>query len=321
MKEKGDEEVVWFCNPSKAAARARREKAKDVMGRELWYTIMEDSSDEEADGDEAAEEQFYFYDGGWHSHPQPQVHHPESTSNGDLSLEEVDSQGFEVGEDCSQHPKDVAYSLENSDQSVNNYNTAVIVRVCVSQSSKDVEKLDVNGASDDRYSLESVEDVPKPDGVVVKIEIPNEKESWKTMPEQVETAQEKENIKVVASEHTGTQEQQRGLHNHVDDNDVAVSCNDADMELRLKAETQTKSAVVDVDVAEEESPIDASNQVVAVSMIESMFESNEHSSGGFKHKIIRGWTRCVRRKIRGWYANIRRALTPCCINTNTETTQ
>ena len=76
MKESADEEVVWFCNPSKAAARARREQAKDAMGRELWYNIMAESSDDEADydNDEAAEEQFYFYDGGWHSSPpQPGV--------------------------------------------------------------------------------------------------------------------------------------------------------------------------------------------------------------------------------------------------------
>ena len=74
LKEKAEEEVVWFCNPSKAAAHARREKAKDAMGRELWYNIMAESSDEETDGDEAAEEQFYLYDGGWHSSPpQPGV--------------------------------------------------------------------------------------------------------------------------------------------------------------------------------------------------------------------------------------------------------
>ena len=77
MKESADEEVVWFCNPSKAAARARREQAKDAMGRELWYNIMAESSGDEADdydNDEAAEEQFYFYDGGWHSSPpQPGV--------------------------------------------------------------------------------------------------------------------------------------------------------------------------------------------------------------------------------------------------------
>ena len=62
-----EEEVVWFSNPSKQAARARREKAKDTMGRELWYNIMADSSD-----DEGAEEKFYFYEGVWHSCPQPQ---------------------------------------------------------------------------------------------------------------------------------------------------------------------------------------------------------------------------------------------------------
>ena len=94
-----EEEVVWFSNPSKQAARARREEAKDIMGRELWNTIMEDSSDDEDD------EEFYFYDGGWHNSPQqPHVHLETPIGKADSCCreEEVDSsQGFEVGEACS----------------------------------------------------------------------------------------------------------------------------------------------------------------------------------------------------------------------------
>ena len=166
--------------------------------------------------------------------PQPHVH-LENAIKEDSSPEQVDSQGFEVGEGCS--PKDVA-CLENSNHSVNNNTT------------------------------------------------------------------------------------RRGVHIiQVDDDDVAVSNDDADMEPRMK-ETQTKSTtVVEIKGAEEESPINASNHVASVSIIESVFESNrEHSSRGVQHKI-RGWTRYAGRKIRGWAANICRTLTPCCINVDTQITK
>ena len=285
-----EEEVVWFSNPSKEAARARREEAKDIMGRELWKMIMEDSSDED---DDEQEEEFYFYDGGWHSSPQPHVPHLESTIKGDSSQEKVDSQGFDVGEGCS--PKDVV-CLEDSNNSVNNHIT--VVRVCVSETKKELaDKSDVNDADGDRNGLESV----------LKIEVPNDKDSLK-MPEPVEIAQEKEK-RIVVFEHVDTQR---------DDDDVAVS-NDADMEPQITETTQTKVATL-VDIDEEGPPIDASNQVASVSIIESVFESNrEHSSGGFQHKI-RGWTRYIGRKIGGWAANICRTLTPCCIK-HTQTTK
>ena len=278
---------------------------------------MEDSSDED---DDEEDEEFYFYDGGWHSSPQPQIHLG-STIKGDSSRqEEVESQGFENGEDCS--PKEVV-SLKND-------TTETAVRVCVIETDSQLaSRSDVNDANDDvsRNGLESVEDALNSDGVIVNIEIPNDKDSWK-MPKPVGIAKEKENRMVVASlEHADTQEHQRGLHIMIQidiDDDVAVDVsNDADMEPQM-TKTQTKSDTVgEIEEAEEAvSPmVDASNQVVSnVSIMESVFESNrKHSSGGFKHKI-RGWIGYVARKIRGWAAKLRRALAPFCINAHTQTT-
>ena len=294
-----EEEVVWFSNPSKEAARARREEAKDIMGRELWSTIMEDSSDED---DDEEDEKFYFYAGGWHSSPQPQIH-LESTNKGESShQEEVDSQGCEIGEDCS--PKGMVSLEIETDKPLAN-------------------RSDVNDANDERNGLESVEDAPKSDRVVVNIEIPHDKDSSKR-PEPVEIAKEKESRMVVASlERADTQEQQRGLHIliQIDDDDVAVDVsNDADIMEPRMTETKTKSdTVVEIEEAEEAvcRMADASNQLVSVSIIESVSESSrKHSSGGFKHKI-RGWIGYVARKIRGWAAKLRQTLCPCCINAHT----
>ena len=95
---------------------------------------------------------------------------------------------------------------------------------------------------------------------------------------------------VLPLEHVETaQEQQRGAPVQIDEVNAVVVSNDHD-------ETQTQSAVVEIGEAEKESPIDAPEGVVVVS-IESVSESKEHS-GGFKQKI-RGWTAYVGRKIDG----------------------
>ena len=85
-----------FTNPSKEAARARREEAKEVMGRELWDTIMEDSSDDDDDG---PEEEFYFYDGGWHSSPRP----IKDLTQDEQNQSEKDSQASVFDEGSAKH--------------------------------------------------------------------------------------------------------------------------------------------------------------------------------------------------------------------------
>ena len=258
-KRVDEEEVVWFSNPSKEAARACREEAKDIMGRELWKAIMEDSSDD----DDKPEEEFYFYDGGWHNSPQTHVHLEGSRNKGNSSQEvdEVDYsvQGFEVGEDI--YPTGVVYH-QNSNHCLDN-NTRVTVPpvICGSETHKVLDESDANDTNDCRNNgLASVEELSKPNEVVIAVEIEmpdDDTDSLKQMPEQVEMAQGMENTMVVmALEHADiTQEEQSGrdvVHIqlfHDDSNDVAVrNDDDANMELRMTTHsTQSKSAVLDIE--------------------------------------------------------------------------
>ena len=314
--------MVWFSNPSKEAARARREEAKEIMGRELWSTIMEDSSE---DDDEEEEEEFFFYDGGWHSSPQSRHVHLEPRNEGDGSYhEEVDysQQGlsFEVDEDTYDSAKDVV-CLENSSHSANN--TTTVMPVCVSETHKSLDRSDINANESRHHGLETVEEAPPKSDEVVVVGIessPDDKDARNKLPEKVErmAAENDNTVVAVTFEQPDTQAEQSI---ELDDDDAAVSVNYANMELmRRMTEKQTKSAVVveiDMNEAEEESLVDVSNQIVAVSQIESVFESNEQL-GGFKRKIRNCWTKYVGHKIRGWSAKIRRALTPCCIDAHTQ---
>ena len=55
-EEKGAEN--WFSDPSKEAARARREPAKQHMGAELWNELMQDSDKEDDEDDQYCNDQY-----------------------------------------------------------------------------------------------------------------------------------------------------------------------------------------------------------------------------------------------------------------------
>ena len=283
-QEAEEEEVVWFSNPSKEAARVRREQAKDIMGRELWNTIMEDSSD---DDDDEQDEEFYFYGSGWHSSPQPikdlvEVNQPEK-----------DSQDFVFDAGST---KDVA-GVENINQRLRSTTEHSAVRVGDDQIktvvSKDDDPNSKNHGDNDDLGSDVGENVQEAE-VVVEVEISHDDDAQEII----------QNVDTMTAmlEHNGLKEQRNEGDNQQGHND------DAGPDLGM-AETQTANVVMKGET---------NDQVMTVS-IESVCESNQHW-GGLKYKI-RCWARYVGRKIRGWFAKIHRALlSPCCIITHTAAT-
>ena len=293
MKQEVEEEdVVWFSNPSKEAARVRREQAKDIMGRALWNTIMEDSSD---DDDDEQDEEFYFYGGGWHSSPQPIKDLVEANQPAKDSQDLVFDEGS---------AKDVV-GVENINQRTHSTTEHSAVRVGDGQIKTVVNKDDdpnsKNHGNNGDIGSDVDENVQEAE-VVVEVEISHDDDAQEII----------QNVDTMTAmlEHNGPKEQRNEGDNQQGHNDDA-----ARLDLRM-TETQTANVVMKGET--NDSPMGASNQVMAVS-IESVCESNEHL-GGFKYKI-RCWARYVGRKIRGWFAKIHRALlSPCCIITHTAAT-
>ena len=290
-----EEEVVWFSNPSKQAARARREEAKDIMGRELWNKIMEDSSDDEDDEDE----EFYFYEGGWHSSPRPikdllvEAKSPKDTSQ---------VQAF-----CEGSGKNMVGVVESINQNLHKVTEDNAVRVRADQI-KSVLNKDADPNNRNHGNVEfagfAVENVEESNVVV------DNDDDTQEITQKSDTI-----VASVLFEHKDLQEQT----NESDAENPQGHNDDADLDLRLP-ETHTANVVLKDetnDYVNDYSAMGPSHQVKIISI-----ESNEQPQlNGFKHKI-QCWIRCVGRKTRGWSAKIRRTLTACCINTHiTETTQ
>ena len=283
-KPEHEEEVVWFSNPSKEAARARREEAKDIMGRELWSKIMEDSSDEDDDGED---EKFYFYDGGWHSSPRSIKPDPLLLAEANHSAK--DPQVLEFDEGSAKTVVDVVETVNQS--LLNHYGEDPIKTV--------LNKHDPNNKNQhDNMEFGSVND---DDEEITRDVAPI--------------------VAVALFEHNGLKEQtndegddnvnQQGLHNDDDDvldldvcrNDRATDCECGVEGINKRCKRLSSNGC-----------FESSHVIISIESVCDDDEANdEHlGGGGFKHKI-RGWIRYVGRKIRGWCAKIRRTLIPCCI--------
>ena len=272
MKVVEEEEVVWFSNPSREAARARREKAKDIMGRELWKTIMEDSSD---DDDDEPDEEFYFYGGGWHSSPQPIK---DLLVEENQSAEESPAIVFDEGSG-----KNMVGAMESNNQSLLNTSEHSDARVREDQTKVVVNKDDPHNKNHSNIEFGSaVENIQESDLIVDEVEIRHNDDDAYEITQNVDT------IVDVLLEHHDPKEQT----NEDDDNQHGHN-DDADLDLRL-TETQTANVMLkDETNNESDCPMDPSSQVMVVSIESVCDESNGHL-GGFKHNI-RCWIRFVHR--------------------------
>ena len=303
-----EEEVVWFSNPSKEAARARREEAKDIMGRELWSTIMEDSSDED---DDEEDEEFYFYDGGWHSSPRP--------IKPGLLLAEVnqsatDRQVLEFADEGS--AKNVVVDVvERVNQSLLNHGEDPIKIV--------LNKHDANGTK-----FGSVDENVQGSNVPV---IVDEVEMRHNDDDVEEITRDVVPIVAVAvlfeeKHDEGDNDNEQG-HRHNDDDD------DDDVEFDLcRNDRDTDCELCGVDapnkgckrVSSNAACFESNHVIVSIESVCDDDEANDARLGGFKCHKIRAWIRYVARKIRGWAVNICRTLIPCIVastHTEPETTQ
>ena len=314
-----EDEVVWFTNPSKEAARARRERAKQIMGRELWDTIMEDTSDDDED---EPDEEFYFYDGGWHSSPRPIK---QDLAQDEQNQSEKDSQAFVFADEES--VKDDVLGVEH------NINPSLLKtkgnsdsRVMENDEIKTVasNKPD-DPANDANYSTHigsigsEVETVHESDDLVVEVaaicrhDILDVQEITRNVVGTTAVAVLFQPNDLEEQRNEGLDNQQRQDEGH--HNDAEVAADDCSLELRMTSDDAETAKEVSLMTKGEtnESSVGPSSQAMVVS-------NNEHLGGQFKQKF-RCWKRYAGRKLRRWSAKIRTLITPCCINTRTEKAQ